>query len=369
MTRLMKRLVVLGVGLGVLPVATGCVEDVRAEDPGKKPAAGSKADPPPAEGPAVGLPALPATDPLLTEAVQARDQIARLEEELLARLDDLRTVLTSARSDPDRLRESAEQFLELTADVRRKTAQAKDALQAVEEKAGELSRSSRHLSASYRALAGLYRRKARDYGEPKLRDQLLGFAEDYDAVAAALPARCRAVDAVRKKLPALKRKVAEVTAFLDDAAAFLASHPAVGGGPGARYAGEFRSFAVTVSEWLRTLDELRAALRAGAVSKAIQASVRAEVAERARLDRAERATAEASKRAELARLAALANAEQTRDQDRPTPAAPPTVVREPGLPADPAATPVSAPAAPTYPSAPWPVAYRYQPAPATRRCP
>lgn len=304
----MNRLLCLCLGVGLLPVAAGCVEDAKAEDKGKSADVQKAVPKPPA-----ALPDLPANDPLVAEAVSAREQIARLEEELLEQLDELRAVLASAKADPDRLRESVEQFLDLTRDVRRKTVQAGDALRAVEEKAADLSRSSRHLAASYRALAVLYRRKARDYSEPKLRDQLVGFAADYDAVAQAMPERCKALDGVRKKLPALKRKVTEVNAFLGDAAAFLATHPAVGQERRERYAGEFASFAVTVSEWLRTLDELRAALRERAVSTAIREAYRKDVEER---QKAEQAKREAAARLELARLESLAQAERAVQEER-----------------------------------------------------
>lgn len=314
----MTRLLSLCLGVGLLPFAVGCVEDLKAEEKAK-PAATTRTDPPPGDTPkaekkpAGELPDLPANDPLVADAVQAREQIARLEEELLERLDELRAVLASAKANPERLRESVEQFLELTKDVRRKTVQAGDALHAVEAKTADLSRSSRHLAASYRALADLYRRKARDYSEPKLREQLVGFAADYDAVAAAMPERCKALDGVRKKLPGLKRKVSEVNAFLGDTAAFLHSHPTVGVEQRERYAGEFASFAVTFSEWLRTLDELRAALRERAVSKTIQVSHRNEVAERQRVERTNR---EEAARLERARLEALAKAEQAQKDEQ-----------------------------------------------------
>jgi hypothetical protein len=349
--------------LCLLPFAAGCVEDLKAEEKAK-PAATVRADPPPGDAPkaekkpAAELPDLPTGDPLVADAVQAREQISRLEEEILDRLDDLRSALAQAKADPAKLRESVERFVEVTRDVRAKTALAGGAITGLTDKTAELSRSSRHLAGSYRALADLYRRKARDYSEKPLQDRLLAFAADYDAVAKSLPERVKALDGVRKSLPALNRKVAEVNAFLGDAVAFLTTHPGIGADARERYVAEFESFAVTVSEWLRVLDDLRAALRSKAVSKAIRESYQREVlvaaqieaTKRAEQERADRLRQDELARAEQARQARLAAEEDeriARERERRTEAA--------------AVTPVPATVVPPAPVASWPVTVRYQP--------
>ena len=317
-----RRLLPLCLCLGFLPVVVGCVEHASADAP-NKPAAQSKADPTSQDGakksqktpPEFGE--FPVNDPLVANAILAREQITELEDELLQQLDELRTALAAAKADPDRLRGSVAQFLDVTKAMRQKTLHAGEALDAVSEKTAELSRSSRHLASSYRALAELFRKKARDYSEKKLRDQLLGFAKDYDDVAASIPKRCRSLDAIQKKLPALKRKVKEVHSFLNDAVAFLNTHPGIGADPREKYSSEFESFAVTFSEWIRVLDDLRSALRERAVSKVIQESYRREVVARETLEvarreghaRIERAEVEQAKREDESRSAKRATVE------------------------------------------------------------
>jgi chromosome segregation ATPase len=330
-----KRLIALLVCMGLMPCIVGCVEDTKANDK-DKPVEKAKADSPQSEKPksAKKLPLefseLPVNDPLVANAVQAREQITELEEELLERLDELRSVLASAKTDPERMRESVELFVDLTKSMREKTLKANEALNAVSEKTSELSRSSRHLASSYRALAELFRKKARDYSEKKLREQLLDFAKDYDEVAKSIPERSKTLEAVQKKLPALKRKVKEVNSFLSDTLAFLNTHPGIGADPRDRYSAEFESFAVTFTDWIRVLDELRAALREKAVSKVIQNAFRQEMvalrtleaAKREEIARLERdkqeasAKAEQAKRDEEARLAKLAEAEQQQKLER-----------------------------------------------------
>jgi len=143
-------------------------------------------------------------------------------------------------------------------------------------------------------------------------------------VAASIPERCKSLDAIQKKLPSLKRKVKEVHSFLNDAVSFLNTHPGIGADPREKYASEFESFAVTFSEWIRVLDDLRNALRERAVSQVIQESYRREVVafqqlevakreEQARVERAKReelAKAEQAKREEESRLAKFAAIEQ-----------------------------------------------------------
>ena len=112
------RLVCLCLGLGVLPFAAGCVEDVKAAAV-TKPAESTTA----VGNPPRPLADLPTTDPLVAHAVLAKEQVVELEDELLGRLDDLRAILASAKADPERLRQSVAEFLDLTTDVRRKTLQ------------------------------------------------------------------------------------------------------------------------------------------------------------------------------------------------------------------------------------------------------
>jgi len=323
------RLVSLCLCLGFMPFVVGCVEDAKA-DYANKPDEKAKADStvPDAAKKAKKTPLefseLPANDPLVANAIEAREQIAELELELLQQLDELRSALTSVKADPERLRDSALPFLEITKAMRQKTLHASEAISALSEKTAELSRSSRHLASSYRALAGLFRQKARDYSEKKLREQLLGFAKDYDDVAASIPERCKSLDAIQKKLPSLKRKVKEVHSFLNDVVSFLNTHPGIGADPREKYSAEFESFAVTFSEWIRVLDDLRSALRERAVSKVIQESYRREVVafeklevvkreEQTRVERAKQeeiAKAEQAKRDEESRLAKLAAIEE-----------------------------------------------------------
>ncbi len=143
---------------------------------------------------------------------------------MLQQLDELRSALASVQSDPERLRDSAVQFLELTKSMREKTRVASESLNALNEKTSELSRASRHLATSYRALAELFRKKARDYSEKKLREQMLGFAKDYDAIAASIPDKCKSLDAVQKKLPALKRfPLTQLSSSRRDGGVFVSS--------------------------------------------------------------------------------------------------------------------------------------------------
>jgi len=91
--------------------------------------------------------------------------MALLEEELLERFVGLRAMLASVKADPDRLRQSVEQFIELTTEMRQKTNQVNESINFLGEKAVDFSCSSRHLGSSYRALADLFRKKARNYSE------------------------------------------------------------------------------------------------------------------------------------------------------------------------------------------------------------
>jgi uncharacterized protein YukE len=312
----MRRLSVLILSLGFTPLLVGCVDDAKADEKTKTEEK-AKADSTSADGskkskrtPAE-LAELPTDDPLVRNALLVREQVVELEEELLEQLNELRANLAEAKADPSKLRESVASFIDTTKTMKQKTALANEAISAVAEKTNELSRSSRHLSESYRSLAGLFRKKARDYSEKKLRDQLLQFAKDYDAIAASIPQRVKALDAVQKKLPSLKKKVREVDSFLNDAVAFLNSHPGIGANPREQYAAEFESFAVTFSEWIRVLDELRQALRERAVSNVIQESYRQEVVAFQKLE-----MAKAEEEARVAKLAALEHEKLVLERER-----------------------------------------------------
>jgi uncharacterized protein YukE len=287
-----KRLMLLCLSAGFTPFLAGCVEDVKADEKNKSEEK-AKADSNSADGPkksknsSVAWTEL-ASDPLIANAVHARDHVAELEEELLQQLDDLRSELASATADPDHLRQSVEKFIELTKSMRQKTMLANEALTSLSEKTAELSRLTRHLAPSYRALADIFRKKARDYSEKKLRDELLQFANDYESAAASIPKRCKAIDAAQKKIPFLKRKTKEINDFLTDTVDFLNTHPGVPSERRDRFSTEFESFAVTFTEWIRVLDELRNALREKAISKVIQESYRKEVHARQKLEEAKR---------------------------------------------------------------------------------
>ncbi|MFO0936212.1 MAG: hypothetical protein U0798_06830 [Gemmataceae bacterium] len=316
----MRRFLFLLLLLGFMPLLVGC-DDIAKADEKTKTEEKAKADSTSTDGSKKSkrMPAelaeLPSDDPLVRNALLVREQVVELEEELLEQLDELRANLAEAKADPSKLRESVTSFIDTTKTMKQKTALANEAISAVAEKTNELSRSSRHLSESYRSLAGLFRKKARDYSEKKLRDQLLQFAKDYDAIAASIPQRVKALDAVQKKLPSLKKKVREVNSFLNDAVAFLNSHPGVGSDPRDRYTGEFESFAVTFSEWIRTLDELRQALRENAVSKVIQDGFKKDVLAQQKLEEVKR---EEFIRVERVKAEELAKAEQAKrdEQDR-----------------------------------------------------
>lgn len=318
-----RRLCALGFAAAILTAATGCVEKTAKADPstddkakGNTPPTGSL-DPAKKAG---DFSAFSTTDPLVAAAVETRDQVVEQEDDFFRRLDDLRGLLAAPRPDPDSVRQSAAELVRVTKDLRVLTRQASDTLAALGESSQQLARSLKHLGASYRAAADLYRRKARDYGEPRLRNQLLAFADDLEAVAKSVPDRQAALREFQAKLPPLRAKAKEAAQFLDDAAQFLATHPATGPDQRARYAGEFESFAVTFSEWLRTLDEVRTKLRGQAISQAVRDAHQKEVD---------------AKAAETDRRAALVTeiAEQVAKPDRSSnsaatdPASPP--VREP----------------------------------------
>lgn len=235
----------------------------------------------------------PTTDPLISNAIENRNQLVAQEEELLQRLDDIRTLLISAKSDPSKMRQSIEEFISLTKEIRGVVVQAGESLSKLEETSNDLARSMKHLGSSYRATAGLFRAKARDYTEKKLREQLLGFADDFEAIAKTIPERMKSLQTFQKSLPKLKLKIRESSAFLDDVVSFLSSHPGLGADSRERYTSQFETFMSTFSELVRTLEEFRSTFRETAFSKAVQDAVRKEVLAREK--------AEAARREEVAR--------------------------------------------------------------------
>ena len=278
-----KNLVCLFLALGLPPLAVGCggSSAVGAE---KAPAEAKKTQELPAPP--------PPQDPLVADAARVKQEIGKLEDDLLERLDAVRGVIASAKADLARLRRSADQFAKLTQELWQKTRQLSEALNTLSDKTAELSRSSKHLDTSYRALADLFRKKAADYAEPKLRARVLAFAADYEAFAGAVPERCRELDLLQAKIPRLKQKVAELNAFLADALQFMAAHPGLGSDPRDQVSAEFEAFAVEFTAWLGVLDELRTALRERAVSKGIQESRRKDEAQRKADDAKEREKSE-----------------------------------------------------------------------------
>ena len=160
-----KRFVLFALLLGLTTMQVGCDETLSADEQaqGTEETENSDSRRPLPPKPPLGFAELPTTDPLVANAILARDQIIALEVELLAQLDQLRTVLSEARYDPNRVQQSVVQFLALTKEMQSTTTRAKESLLTIDEKTAELIRASRHLATSYRALAGLYRQKALDY--------------------------------------------------------------------------------------------------------------------------------------------------------------------------------------------------------------
>ncbi len=293
----MKRsLTCIGFGFLLLCTQVGCVEQMASADP--KDSTKSKESPPdpkstPSEFPQDSeLLRLSTTDPLIANAIETRQQLIAQEEELLGRLDDIRKLLGSARVDPARLQQSIDEFLAVAKEMRSVSQRAADSMSSMNDTIRNLARTTKHLGSSYRAAAELFRRKSRDYTESRLRNQLLAFAEDYDAIAISIPKRQKAIREFEAHIPRLKTKAQEATQFLDDAILFLSSHPQIGRDPRSRYSEEFETFAVTFSEWLRVLDELRNRLREQAVSQVIQSSYRKEVQVRFEHEEAKRLEAE-----------------------------------------------------------------------------
>ncbi len=247
----------------------------------------------------------PTTDPLIVQAIEAKQLLIKQEEELLERLDDVRKLLASAKVDGSKLRRSAEEFLEIAKNMRAITSKALESMQSLMDQTSHLQRTTRHLGGSYHAAGDLFRKKAQDYSEERLRDQLEGFAKDYEEIARTIPERLRTLQAFQRQLPALRRKARESQMFLDDVILYLSSHPGIGSNPTDDYSSQFESFAVTFSDWLRTLEELRDSLRSQAVSKVIQSSYWQELVAKAE---------DEAKKLELARLENEKRLEREREE-------------------------------------------------------
>ena len=279
----MSRKVILATLLsGCFPLLVGCVDLASANEKSKADAKANTDKSAPSEAAKSSKKSSseavesPTTDPLIAGAIQTRQSFADQEELLLERLDELRSLLGSAKADPERIRQSVDEFLALAREIRRVVMKASDALASLDTSTNDLARSMKHLGLSYRSAAGLFREKARDYSSKKLRDQLNGFADDYEAIAKTIPQRTLALEAFQKTLPKWKLKVREANAFLDDTVLFLSSHPGIGADPRERYSAQFESFVLTFSELVRTLEEFREVLRGKAISKVIQEGNRKE---------------------------------------------------------------------------------------------
>jgi hypothetical protein len=309
---MLRRLLCLVLALGLAPGLTGCVEDAKAKDQPKAEEK-AKADPSaPADGKKRSKSGVsvgddePPTDPLQAEVLNGKKQLAEVEEDLLERLDELRLQLTAVKGNPTAAKASTPDLLDAARDVRRSAVRAGETIAELEERSAEAARGSKHLAAAYKAAAGLYRQKARDYSERKLREQLNAFAADYEREAKLIPARNRALQEFAKTLPQWRGKVREAVAFLDDTVLYLDGHPRAGAGSAKRYTEALESFAVTFSEWLRTLEAFREAFREQAVSASIQEAYRKDVVVREAAGAARRdeiARAERAKREEAERLA------------------------------------------------------------------
>ena len=292
--------------LGCLPWMLGCEEYAHANDVTRtSPGTSVVPERPKDAKKPLSFSEFPTSDPLILQAIEAKQLLIQQEEELLERLEDIRNLLTAAKFDGAKLRHSVEEFLETAKNMRAITSKALESMQALIDQTSHLQRTTRHLGSSYRAASELFRKKARDYSEKRLRDQLEGFAKDYEEIARTIPERLRTLQAFQKQLPDLRRKARESMAFLDDVILYLSSHPGIGSNPTGDYSSQFESFAVTFSDWLRTLEELRNSLRAQAVSKVIQTSYQEE-----QLAKAE----DEAKKIELARLQEEARLEQVRQE-------------------------------------------------------
>jgi len=309
--------------LGVIPLVVGCDETLKGDDKNKAEVKtnAEKADPAdapkkPKKAPDFGD--FSTADPLLGNAIQSRQQLVEQEDALLQRLDELRAMLASIKADPARIRQSIEEFLALAKEIRRVVVKAGESLTYLDDTTRELARSMKHLGNSYRAAAGLFRLKARDYSEKKLRDQLNAFADDYEAIGKSIPDRTRTIQEFSKSLPKLKVKVREANTFLDDVVLYLSSHPGIGTDPREQYSEQFESFVVTFSELLRTLNEFRSSFREQAISKVIQDGHRKEGLEKQRLEEAESevlAKREQAKQVEAERMAQAQRDKEIKDQE------------------------------------------------------
>ena len=214
---------------------------------------------------------IPTTDPSILAASQNRRLVAEREEALLAKLDEIRGLLASAKSDPAKMKTSLEEFLQLAKGVRKIVGEADEALAGLTTATDGLARELKHSPKAYRMAADGFRERAKDYTESSLKDQLLSFASDYEAIAKAMPERIVKLREFQKKLPKMKAKIREARSFLDDMSMYLESHPGVGrSDPRERYSVQFDAFVHTFSELIRALEVYRNVLRSQAVSVSIR---------------------------------------------------------------------------------------------------
>ena len=328
---MIQRLLLMASLMGLIPLVTGCDETMKGFEKNKsdEKATYDKSDSAKKPKKATDLGDFSTADPLVASAIQSRQQLMDHEDSLLERLDEVRTLLASAKADPARLRQSIEEFLALAKDIRRVVVKANESITLLDESTQELARSTKHLGSSYKAAAGLFRERARDYSEKKLRDQLIMFADDFEAIGKTIPVRTKSIQDFQSTLPKLKSKVREATAFLDDLVLYLNSHPGIGTDPRERYATQFETFVSTFSELLRTLEEFRKTFRDQAISKAIQDGIkrdalakqkleeaqREELAKQERLKQAEKERQASAKREQEAKLQAQLRRDETRRQE------------------------------------------------------
>ena len=323
---MIRKLMVLALLLGLFPLVVGCDETVKGSEATKADEKTATDKPTEKSAPVEAKKAkkpdfadFSTADPLIGSAMQSRQQLADQEDALFERLDEVRTLLASAKADPARMRRTIEEFLGIVKEIRRIVIKAGASLTALDESTRDLARSMKHLGSSYKAAAGLFRQKARDYSEKRLQDILNGFAEEYESIGKTIPERTKSLQEFQKTLPKLKGKVREANAFLEDVVLYLTSHPGIGTDPREEYASQVELFVNTFSELLRTLDDFRSTFREQAVSKAIQVGIKSEALAKAKLEDAERdalTKREQAKQVEAERLAQAQRQKEIKEQEQ-----------------------------------------------------
>jgi len=166
---MIRKLMVLALLLGLFPLVVGCDETVKGSEATKADEKTATDKPSEKSAPVEAKKAkkpdfadFSTADPLIGSAMQSRQQLADQEDALFERLDEVRTLLASAKADPARMRRTIEEFLGIVKEIRRIVIKAGASLTALDESTRDLARSMKHLGSSYKAAAGLFRQKARD---------------------------------------------------------------------------------------------------------------------------------------------------------------------------------------------------------------